>query len=122
MIRMGTLLNVACNSGVECVKCFGVNGSTGDFVAGVGDVVIVSVRKVKPNLKIKKGDKHYGVIVRTKNKIMRPDGSFVAFSDNAIVLIDNKTMEPLATRVFGPVAREIKDDFPKIASLAVEVL
>ena len=122
MIRMGTILNVACNSGVELVKCFGVNGSTGDFVASVGDVVIVSVRKVKPNLKVKKGDKHYGVIVRTKNKVMRSDGSFVSFSDNAVVLIDNKTMEPLATRVFGPVAREVKDDFPKIASLAVEVL
>ena len=122
MIRMGTILNVACNSGVELVKCFGVNGSTGDNVACVGDVVMVSVRKVKPNLKIKKGDKHYGVIVRTKGKIKRNDGSFVSFSDNAIVLIDNKTMEPIATRVFGPVAREIKNDFPKIASLAVEVL
>lgn len=122
MIRMGTLLDVACNSGVEVVKCFGVNGSTGSVVASVGDVVVVSVKKVKPNLKIKKGDKHYAVIVRTKNKVMRADGSFISFSDNAVVLIDNKTMEPLATRVFGPVAREIKDGFPKIASLAVEVL
>ena len=122
MIVMGTILNVTCNSGVEQVKCFGINGSTGDRVASIGDVVMVSVRKVKPNLKIKKGDKYYGVIVRMKKKIKRSDGSFVSFSDNAVVLVDNKTLEPIATRVFGPVAREIKSDFPRVVSLASEVL
>ena len=122
MIMMETVLNVACNSDAELVKCFGVNGSTGDQVAKVGDVIIVAVKKVKPNSKIKKGDKYYAVVVRTKGKIKRNDGSFVSFSDNAVVLIDNKTNEPIATRVLGPVAREIKKDFPKIASLATEVL
>ena len=122
MIIMGTMLNVTCNSDAELVKCFGINHSTGDTVAKIGDVVVVSVRKVKPNSKIKKGDKQYGVIVRTKGKIKRKDGSFVSFDDNAVVLIDNKTSEPIATRVLGPVAREIKDRFPKIASLASEVL
>ena len=122
MIIMGSILNVACNSDAEIVKCFGINGSTGDNVANVGDVVMVAVKKVKPNSKIKKGDKHYAVIVRTRNKIHRNDGSYISFGDNAVVLIDNKTHEPIATRVLGPVAREIKKDFPKIASLAPEVL
>ena len=122
MIIMGSVLNVACNSDAELVKCFGINGSTGDNVANVGDVVMVAVKKVKPNSKIKKGDKHYAVIVRTKGKIYRNDGSYISFGDNAVVLIDNKTHEPIATRVLGPVAREIKRDFPKIASLAPEVL
>ena len=122
MIIMGSVLNVACNSDAELVKCFGINGSTGDNVANVGDVVMVAVKKVKPNSKIKKGDKHYAVIVRTKGKICRNDGSYISFGDNAVVLIDNKTHEPIATRVLGPVAREIKRDFPKIASLAPEVL
>lgn len=122
MIIMGSVLNVACNSDAELVKCFGINGSTGDSVANIGDIVMVAVKKVKPNSKIKKGDKHYAVIVRTKNKINRNDGSYISFDDNAVVLIDNKTHEPIATRVLGPVAREIKKDFPKIASLAPEVL
>ena len=122
MIIMGTVLNVTCNSDAELVKCFGINKSTGKRTAGIGDVVMVAVQKVKPNSKIKKGDKQYGVIVRTKGKIKRKDGSFVSFDDNAVVLIDNKTMEPISTRVLGAVAREIKKDFPKIASLASEVL
>lgn len=122
MIIMGTVLNVTCNSDAETVKCFGINGSTGNNVAKIGDVVVVAVQKVKPNSKIKKGDKQYAVIVRTKGKIRREDGSYVSFSDNAVVLVDQKTHEPIATRVLGPVAREIKKDFPKIASLASEVL
>ena len=122
MIIMGTVLNVTCNSDAELVKCFGINKSTGKRTAGIGDVVMVAVQKVKPNSKIKKGDKHYAVIVRTKGKIKRSDGSYVSFGDNAVVLIDNKTMEPISTRVLGAVSREIKKDFPKIASLASEVL
>lgn len=122
MIIMGTVLNVTCNSDAEVVKCFGINNSTGDRTAKIGDIIMVAVKKVKPNSKIKKGDKHYAVIVRTKGKIKRDDGSFASFSDNAVVLVDNKTHEPIATRVLGPVAREIKKDFPKIASLASEVL
>ena len=122
MIIMGTVLNVTCNSGVELVKCFGINGNSGDNVANVGDVVVVAVKKVKPNSKIKKGDKCYALIVRVRRKIGRRDGSSISFSDNAVVLVDPKTNEPVATRVLGPVAREIKKEFPKVASLASEVL
>ena len=122
MIIMGTVLNVTCNSDVETVKCFGINGSTGNRVAKVGDVVVVSAKKVKPNSKIKKGDKHYAVIVRTTSRIVRKDGSSISFGDNAVVLVDQKTHEPIATRVLGAVAREVKAGFPKIASLASEVL
>lgn len=122
MIIMGTVLNVTCNSDAELVKCFGINKSTGDNSAGVGDVIVVAVQKVKPNSKIKKGDKQYAVVVRTKGKIKRSDGSSVSFSDNAVVLVDKNTNEPISTRVLGPVAREVKKNFPKIASLASEVL
>ena len=122
MIRMETVVNVTCNSGVEVAKCFGVRKNTGDFVARVGDIVILSVLKVKSNSKFKKGDKCRGVIVRTKNKIVRKDGSSISFGDNAVVLIDEKTLEPIGSRVFGAVAREVKDRFSKIASLAFEVL
>ncbi len=122
MIIMGTILNVTCNSDAELVKCFGINKSTGDTSARVGDVIVVAVEKVKPNSKIKKGDKQYAVIVRTKGKIKRADGSSVSFSDNAVVLVDKNTKEPISTRVLGAVAREVKKDFPKIASLASEVL
>ena len=122
MIRMGTILNVACNSGVETVKCFGVNGSTGNDVAKIGDVIIVAAKKVKPNSKIKKGDVLCGVIVRTVGIIRRPDGSSASFSDNAVVLVEKKTHEMMSTRVFGPVGREVRKEFPKISSLATEVL
>ncbi len=118
---MRTLLVVCDNSGVKLARCVHVNGSTGLSVAGVGDIVVVSTKVVDSNSKIKKGDKQLGLIVRTKSKILRKDGSYISFSDNAVVLVD-KAGEPIATRVFGPVAREIRKDFLKIASLANEVL
>ncbi len=121
MILMRTVLTVADNSGVKVARCIHVNGSTGHHVASIGDIVVVSARDVRSDSKIKKGDKHYGVIVRTKTKIKRADGSFISFDDNAIVLI-NKAGEPIATRVFGPVAREVRKSFAKIASLAPEVV
>ena len=85
---------------------------------------MVAVQKVKPNSKIKKGDKHYAVIVRTKGKIKRSDGSYVSFGDNAVVLINKNNFEPIGTRIFGPIAREVrrKYDVQKIVSLAPEVL
>ena len=123
MIIMESVLTVACNSDAELVKCINKNVSTVDNVAKVGDVIVVAVQKVKPNSKIKKGAKQYAVIVRTKRKIKRCDGSSVTFSDNAVVLIDKNTHEPIATRVLGPVAREVRSKgFLKIVSLASEVL
>ena len=122
MIRMKTLLTVADNSGVKLAKCIHVNGSTGLDVAHVGDIIVLSVNDVKSDSKIRRGDKQYGVIIRTKFKTRRIDGSYVSFSDNAVVLINNKSFEPIGTRVFGPVAREVKKNFAKIASLASELV
>lgn len=118
---MSTKLNVADNSGVNVVYCISVNGHTGDFVGSVGDIIIVSARDVISTSKIKKGDKCYAVIVRQKSRLTGADGTVVRFDDNAVVLID-KAGEPIGTRVFGPVARKIKDSFPKIASLAFELV
>ena len=92
------------------------------MITGVGDVIVVSITSVIPGSKVKKGQVAKGVIVRTKSKIVRPDGSFITFDDNAIVLVD-KDNEPIATRVFGPIAREVRHKgFLKIASLAGEVV
>jgi len=122
MIQMQTNLVVADNSGGKTARCIKVLGGSNHMITGVGDVIIVSVTSVIPGSKMKKGQVARGVIVRTKNKIVRPDGSFIIFDDNAIVLVD-KDNEPVATRVFGPVAREVRQkNFLKIASLASEVL
>ncbi len=92
------------------------------MITGIADIIVISITSVTPGSKIKKGSVAKGVIVRTRSKIVRPDGSFVKFDDNAIVLVD-KDGEPIATRVFGPVAREVRQkNFLKIASLASEVL
>ncbi len=119
---MGTKLAVADNSGAKSARCIKVLGGSKHMITGVGDVIVVSITSVIPGAKVKKGQVTKGVIVRTKSKITRPDGSYVTFDDNAIVLID-KDKDPLATRVFGPVSREIRQkNFLKIASLASEVL
>lgn len=92
------------------------------MITGIGEIIVISITSVIPGSKMKKGSVAKGVIVRTRSKIVRPDGSFVKFDDNAVVLVD-KDGEPLATRVFGPVAREVRQkNFLKIASLASEVL
>jgi large subunit ribosomal protein L14 len=122
MIQMQSNLVVADNSGGKTARCIKVLGGSKHMITGVGDVIIVSVTSVIPGSKMKKGQVARGVIVRTKSKIVRPDGSFIIFDDNAIVLVD-KDNEPVATRVFGPVAREVRQkNFLKIASLASEVL
>ncbi len=122
MIQMQTILNVADNSGAKKVYCFKVLGGSKRRTAGVGDVIVVSVREALPNAKVKKGDVQKAVIVRTVKEIARPDGSFIRFDENAAVLID-KNMEPVGTRIFGPVARELRArKFMKIISLAPEVL
>ena len=122
MIQQQTKLKVADNTGAKelmCIRCLG--GSHRKF-AGVGDVIIASVKAAIPNGVVKKGDVVKAVIVRTSKGVSRPDGSYVKFDDNAAVIIDNQKL-PKGTRIFGPIARELRDKgFMKIISLAPEVL
>ena len=122
MIQMQTNLDVADNSGARRVMCIKVLGGSKRKVATVGDVIVVSVKEAIPRGRVKKGDVHRAVIVRTAKEIRRPDGSAIRFDRNAAVLI-NKQMEPIGTRIFGPVVRELRArKFTKIMSLAPEVL
>ena len=119
---MTSLLDVADNSGAKKVFCIKVLGGSKRDYASIGDVIVVSIREALPNAKVKKGDVAKGVIVRTAREVGRPDGSYIKFDGNSIVLI-NKEMEPIGTRIFGPVARELRaKKFMKIISLAPEVL
>lgn len=122
MIQMTTVLDVADNSGAKKVFCVKVLGGSRRRYASLGDVIVVSVREALPNSKVKKGDVAKAVIVRTKREVGRPDGSFIKFDGNSAVLI-TKEGEPVGTRIFGPVARELRArKFMKIISLAPEVL
>jgi len=122
MIQQESILNVADNSGAKRVLCIRVLGGTGRRYAKIGDVIVVSVKEALPNSKVKKGDVARAVVVRTKKELPRPDGSLIRFDENAAVLI-NQYGEPVGTRIFGPVARELRaKHFMKIISLAPEVL
>jgi len=122
MIQTQTILNVADNSGARKIYCIKVLGGTRRRYARVGDVIVVSVKESLPNSKVKKGDVLRAVIVRTVKEIRRDDGSYIKFDDNSAVLI-NQQNEPVGTRIFGPVARELRSKrFMKIISLAPEVL
>ncbi|MEJ2032728.1 MAG: 50S ribosomal protein L14 [Deltaproteobacteria bacterium] len=122
MIQTETVLNVADNSGGKKVLCIRVLGGTRRRYAGVGDVVVVTVKEAIPNAKVKKGDVMRAVIVRTVKQIRRMDDTAVRFDENAAVLLSNSG-EPVGTRIFGPVARELRaKGFMKIVSLAPEVL
>jgi len=122
MIQAETLLNVADNSGAKRLNCIKVLGGSRRRYASVGDVIVVSVRESLPNSKVKKGDVLKAVIVRTDKEIRREDGSYIKFDDNSAVLITQQN-EPIGTRIFGPVARELRaKNFMKIISLAPEVL
>jgi len=122
MIQTESTLEVADNSGARKVLCIRVLGGAGRRFASVGDVIVVSVRDAIPNARVKKGEVKRAVIVRTRKEIPRSDGSYIKFDDNAAVLIDNQR-EPIGTRIFGPVARELRGrKFMKIISLAPEVL
>ncbi len=122
MIQMRTSLVVADNSGAKTARCVKILGGSDHMITGVGQIIVASITSVIPGAKVKKGQVVKALVVRTRSKITRPDGSFVKFDDNAIVLID-KDGEPIATRVFGPVSREVRqNNFLKIASLASEVL
>ena len=125
MIQQETYLNVADNSGAKTVMCFKVLGGSKRRYAGVGDIIVVTIKDALPTSKVKKGTVAKAVVVRTKKEIRRADGSFIRFDDNAAVLLGTN-MEPIGTRIFGPVARELrvpsKDGYMKIISLAPEVL
>jgi large subunit ribosomal protein L14 len=122
MIQTESTLEVADNSGARRVACIRVLGGTRRRYASIGDVIVVSVKDAIPNAKVKKGEVRRAVVVRTRKGISRPDGSFIRFDDNAAVLIDTQR-EPVGTRIFGPVARELRAArFMKIISLAPEVL
>jgi large subunit ribosomal protein L14 len=122
MIQMTSVLDVADNSGAKKVYCIKVLGGSRRRYAGIGDVIIVSIREAIPNAKVKKGEVARAVIVRTRTELARNDGSFIKFDGNSAVLI-NKENEPIGTRIFGPVARELRAKrFMKIISLAPEVL
>jgi len=122
MIQMQSKLKVADNSGAKVVQCIKVLGGTRRRTAGIGDIIVVSVKNAIPNSKIKKGDKARAVIVRTAHQVRRPDGTAIRFDENSVVLVNNNK-EPIGTRIFGPVARELRSkSFIKIISMAPEVL
>ncbi|MDO9229230.1 MAG: 50S ribosomal protein L14 [Syntrophales bacterium] len=122
MIQMQTVLNVADNSGAKKVACIKVLGGSRRRFASLGDVIVIAVKEALPNSKVKKGDVMKAVVVRTVKEVRRADGSYLKFDDNSAVLITNQ-MEPVGTRIFGPVARELRaKQFMKIVSLAPEVL
>ncbi len=125
MIQNESYLNVADNSGARTVMCFKILGGSRRRYASIGDIIVVAIKDALPTSKVKKGTVAKAVVVRTKREIRRADGSLIRFDDNAAVLLNNN-LEPLGTRIFGPVARELrvpsKDGYMKIISLAPEVL
>lgn len=122
MIQMQTKLDVADNSGAKEVKCIKVLGGSKRMSAGLGDIIVVAVQQALPGGKIKKGDVKKAVIVRTVYPLRREDGSYIRFDNNSVVIL-NQNNEPVGTRIFGPVARELRNkSFTKICSLAPEVL
>ena len=122
MIQMETVLKTGDNSGARQVKCVKVLGGSKRTSAGVGDIIVVSVKDAIPNSKVKKGSVCKAVIVRTAAPIVRPDGTTIKFDENACVLIKGKENEPVGTRIFGPVSREVRSKgFVRIVSMAPEV-
>ncbi|MGY8762385.1 MAG: 50S ribosomal protein L14 [Nitrospinaceae bacterium] len=122
MIQLRTVLDVADNSGAKKIQCIKVLGGSGRRYARIGDIIVVAVRETDPKSAVKKGEVKKAVVVRTKKEIRRPNGSYIKFDVNSAVLI-NDNREPLGTRIFGPVARELRArKFMRILSLAPEVL
>jgi large subunit ribosomal protein L14 len=123
MIQESTRLTVADNSGAKIVECFRVLGGSRRRYARVGDIIVASVKSAIPNGNVKKGQVVKCVVVRTRKEIGRKDGTYIRFGDNAAVILAEESMEPIGTRIFGPVARELRaHKFMKIVSLAPEVL
>lgn len=122
MIQMQSTLTAADNSGAKKLQCIKVLGGSKRKYASIGDIIVVTVKEALPNSRVKKGDVRRAVVVRTKKEIRRPDGSYIKFDVNSAVLLNNAG-EPVGTRIFGPVARELRaKQFMKIVSLAPEVL
>jgi large subunit ribosomal protein L14 len=122
MIQMQSMLDVADNTGARRVMCFKVLGGSKRRYAGIGDVIKVSIKDAQPRGRVKKGEIYNAVVVRTAKGVRRPDGSLVKFDGNAVVILNAK-LEPIGTRIFGPVTRELRTEkFMKIVSLAPEVL
>jgi large subunit ribosomal protein L14 len=122
MIQTESVLKVADNSGAKTVKCIKVLGGSRRRYAGIGDIIVVSIKEAMPNSKVKRGSIAKAVVVRTRRENRRPDGSYIRFDENSAVII-NAQKEPVGTRIFGPVARELRaKKFMKIVSLAPEVL
>jgi len=122
MIQTQSVLAVADNSGAKVVQCVKVLGGSRRRYAGLGDIIVVAVKEAMPNSKVKKGDITKAVVVRTKRECRRPDGSYIKFDENSAVILNGQG-EPVGTRIFGPVARELRGKkFMKIISLAPEVL
>jgi large subunit ribosomal protein L14 len=122
MIQMQSILDVADNTGARSVMCIKVLGGSHRRYASIGDIIKVSIKDAAPRGRVKKGDVYSAVVVRTAKGVRRPDGSMVKFDGNAAVLLNNK-LEPIGTRIFGPVTRELRNEkFMKIVSLAPEVL
>ncbi len=122
MIQAESMLRVADNSGARRVLCIKVLGGSRRRYASIGDIVVVSIKEALPNSRVKKKQLHRAVVVRTRKEVSRSDGSYIRFDDNSVVLVDTNR-EPIGTRIFGPVARELRAKrFMKIVSLAPEVL
>jgi large subunit ribosomal protein L14 len=122
MIQMQSVLEVADNSGARKIQCIKVLGGSKRRYAGIGDIIKISVKEALPNSRVKKGDIYNAVVVRTRKGVRRVDGSLIRFDKNAAVLLNNQ-LQPLGTRIFGPVTRELRSErFMKIISLAPEVL
>ncbi|MGB9710969.1 MAG: 50S ribosomal protein L14 [Thermodesulfovibrio sp.] len=122
MIQPRSILEVADNSGAKRVQCIRVLGGSNRKYATLGDIIVVSVKEALPDSNIKKGSVVKAVIVRLRRSVRRPDGSYIRFDQNAVVLVNNQ-LEPIGTRIFGPVARELRwKEFTKIVSLAPEVI
>lgn len=123
MIQHRTMLTSADNSGAKRIQCLRVLGGYKKRYARIGDIVTVSIKEAQPYSTVKKGEVRHAVLVRSRKETRRKDGTYIRFDDNAVVLIDKKNKEPIASRIFGPVARELRSKgFTKIISLAQEVL
>lgn len=123
MVQHRSMLKVADNSGAKLVQCIRVLGGYQKRYAQIGDIITVTIKDAQPYAQVKKGQVHHAVLIRQRKELRRNDGSYIRFDENAVVLIDKKTKEPKATRIFGPIARELKTKgFHKIVSLAPEVL
>ena len=123
MVQLRTMLQVADNTGAKKIQCIKVLGGNQPRYATLGDIITVSVKEAVPHSSVKKGEVLHAVVVRTRKEVRRKDGSYIRFDDNAAVIIDKKNKEPKGTRIFGPVARELRSaGFTKIISLAPEVV